>query len=148
MKLVFLKLILNLFACIQAAILVNSLTDFSSSRTLPFDKVKVVSSANHNILNLVMEGRLFVYSKKRIGPSVEPWGTPQVTYPVFDLISLAYTNCCPFERQLSKNLLVLLLNPRWLSFPSNIWWATVSKAFLRFRNIAHVNSFLEFCSRI
>ena len=87
MKLVFLKLIVNLFACIQATILVNSLlTDFSSSQTLPFDKVKVVSSANNNVLNLVTEGRLFMYNKKRIGPSVEPWGTPQVTYFVFDLI--------------------------------------------------------------
>ena len=85
-KLVFLKLIVNLFACIQAATLVNSLlTDFSSSRTLSFDKVKVVSSANNNVLNLITEGRLLMY-KKRIGPSVEPWGTPQVTYFVFDLI--------------------------------------------------------------
>ena len=33
-------------------------------------------------------------------------------------------------------------------FPSNIWWSTVSKTFLRSRNRAHVNSFLEFCSRI
>jgi len=47
-----------LFACIQATTLVNSLlTDFSSSRTLSFDKVKVVSTANNNVLNLVTEGR-------------------------------------------------------------------------------------------
>jgi len=138
-----------LFACIQVTILINSLlTDFSSSCTLPFDKVKVVSSANNNVLNLVTEGRLFMYSKQRIGPIVEPWGIPQVTYLVFDLISLAYTNCCLLERQLSKNLLVVPHNPHWLSLPSNIWWSTVSKAFLRSRNIAHVNSFLEFCSRI
>ena len=72
---VFLKLIVNLIACIQATTLINSLlTDFSSSRTLPFDKVKVVSSANNNVFNLVTEGRLFMYSKKRIGPSVEPGG--------------------------------------------------------------------------
>ena len=76
---VFLKLIVNLFACIQATILVNLLlTDFSSSRTLPFDKVRVVSSANNNVLNLVTQGRLFMYSKKRIGPSVEPWGDKMI----------------------------------------------------------------------
>ena len=62
---VFLKLFVNFFACIQAKILFSSfLPDFSSLCTLPFDKVKVLPSANNNVLHLVTEDRSFVESKK------------------------------------------------------------------------------------
>ena len=43
-----------------------------------FDKVKTVSSANNLELNLEAKGRLLTYIKNNKGPSVEPWGIPQV----------------------------------------------------------------------
>ena len=37
------------------------------------------SSANRQMFDVMASGRSFMNSRNRIGPSTEPWGTPEVT---------------------------------------------------------------------
>ena len=65
------KLIDNLLFLIQFITLVNSkFTLFCSSFKLLLHIVKFVSSANSFTLNLVSEGRSFIYNKNKSGPKV------------------------------------------------------------------------------
>ena len=58
-----------------------------------FARYKAVSSAKSLTLNLTCSGWSFMYVRKRIGPRVEPCGTPEETGVFSELIPLITTAC-------------------------------------------------------
>jgi len=90
MKLVFSKLRDNLFALNQSAIMISSefIISIRWSRDL-WDKKIFVSSANKMyLMSREVVDRSFMYSDNKNGPSIEPWGTPQVINSVNDAYPL------------------------------------------------------------
>jgi hypothetical protein len=45
-----------------------------------WDDSKVVSSANRKLIKAEIVGKSFMYKRKRRGPRIEPWGTPDLIY--------------------------------------------------------------------
>jgi len=42
------------------------------------------------IHSLNTSGRSLIYTKNRVGPSTEPWGTPETTLPQFESVPDTY----------------------------------------------------------
>ena len=58
------------------------------------DIVRLVASANKLTLNLVAEGRSFLYKRNSKGPKVEPYcGTPHVTFSMLKGIPFTTVWC-------------------------------------------------------
>ena len=75
-----------------------------------------------------------IYSKKTIGPRIDPWGTPKVIGLKEEDELLIITLCTQSLRYNANQLLVLALIPRWFNFAKRILWFTVSNALLKSRN--------------
>ncbi len=56
--------------------------------------IKLVSSANINVSLLTLSGRSLIKNKNRIGPSVEPCGTPALVDLNSEVKPLTITRCC------------------------------------------------------
>ena len=70
----------------------------------------VVSSANSiNDRNLLLFSMSFIYSRKRIGPRIDPCGTPVLKVISFDLTSLYFNNLFSISQIIFKPMLP---NPR------------------------------------
>ena len=88
------KLIESVFSLIQLSVFINSLwiSNFNCFALFP-DIVRLVSSANKLTLNLVAEGRSFMYKRNSKGPEVEPCGTPHVTFSMLEGILFTTVQC-------------------------------------------------------
>jgi len=51
---------------------------------LESDRKTVVSSANDTIFSVVQLNMSFIYMRKRSGPRIEPWDTPQQKFSLSD----------------------------------------------------------------
>ena len=56
-------------------------------------KYTAVSSANSLTCEVIFSGRSFMYSRNKIGPRTEPWGTPDVTGISDDFSPSRATHC-------------------------------------------------------
>ena len=86
---------------LQANQFVISFKSFSTVSDVRFpDWNKEVSSANIAILLFVEQaaGRSLIYTRKRKGPKMEPWGTPVTTGSFSVILSLSNTFCHLFVR--------------------------------------------------
>ena len=57
----------------------------------------MVSPANSLTCEVIFSGRSFMYSRNKIGPRTEPWGTPDVTEVCCLFIDLSEIKCCHFS---------------------------------------------------
>jgi hypothetical protein len=63
------------------------------------EKIKLVSSANSiNLKSIEVLRMSLIYSRNKIGPKMDPWGTPHVITLICECIPLKFTNCCLFDR--------------------------------------------------
>ena len=62
-------------------------------KQLLLHKIVVSSTNNINDSNLLLFSMSFIYSRKRIGPRIDPCGTPALIIILFDRTSLYFTIC-------------------------------------------------------
>ena len=70
-----------------------------------------VSSANFSRELTTDESMPFIKIRNNIGPSIDPRGTPLITFCQSDYTSLMHTRCVLFVSQFSIHLLVLSVMP-------------------------------------
>ena len=90
------------------------------------------------------------YIMNKIGPKIEPCGTPHCMVSSDDLLLSISIYCCLLQRYLWNHELTTPLIPIFVNLLSNILWLIVSNALLRSKNVAMVIFFvgLSFSSAI
>ena len=95
----------------------------------------LVSSASRNELECFRddESSFIYYMRNRRGPSRLPWGTPETTGRVIQLLLLMHTYWCLLDRYSWNHLHRLPTTQTFHSLSSSSWSGTLSKAFLKSR---------------
>ena len=85
----------NLLHCNHSWTLVNSslITVAIFCRLFPVKNILVSSANNIDMLASDTVDKSLMYIKKSNGPSIEPYGTPQLIFSVLDLLPLYVTYC-------------------------------------------------------
>ena len=128
---------LSLLVTNQSQILVNSDTNSTliSLACVNVDDTLVSSAFKEISQSLAIFCKSFVYMTNSSGPRIEPCVTSQVTGSKLYTFPLTLQHCTLFDRYDFNRDKSLLCRPYRHSFSSNISSFTVSKAFLKSRNL-------------
>ena len=97
-----------------------------------------MSSAKRRTCDDSSSGRSLIYTRNRISPKTDPWGTPEVTGTDPDSSPSRTTVCDRLPRKARiQDSAVPLIPLRW-SFQRSFEWLTLSKAFEKSSSIRSV----------